>query len=128
MKTLRSSYARSALVPVMAVSVLCACVTWKHQEITPGRVVAETEPVRVRLTMLNGDKIRIVDPMISDGQIVGHPARGRFAVRSDTLRVPVDSVAKMQVQEINEAGVVFGLVLGSALVGGVVGFSQIWGR
>jgi hypothetical protein len=78
--------------------------------------------------MLNGDKIRIVDPMISDGQIVGHPARGRFAVRSDTLRVPVDSVAKMQVQEINEAGVVFGLVLGSALVGGVVGFSQIWGR
>ncbi|UCG88941.1 MAG: hypothetical protein JSW71_10545 [Gemmatimonadota bacterium] len=88
MNRFRSRYARLLLAPVMAVSMLSACHHWKVQELAPAHVVTEKQPDRVRLTMLDGSRIEITDPMISDGQIVGHPVHEGYSVGSDTLRVP----------------------------------------
>jgi hypothetical protein len=76
----------------MAVSLLSACGNWKTEPLAPSQVVSEKEPSQVRLTMLDGGEIKLADPIVSVGEIVGHPVRGRNAVKSDTLRVPIDSV------------------------------------
>ncbi len=105
MKRFRSRYIRRVLVPMMAATLLSACHTWKVQELTPSRVVAEKQPGKIRLTMLNGDKILLADPTVSEGEIVGHPVRnasGTYQViKSDTLHVPTDSVARIDIGEIN---------------------------
>jgi hypothetical protein len=78
-------------------------------------VVAENE--RVRLTTADGDNIELLEPSISDGQIVGHPVRGRYTIESDTVRVPVNSVAYIQVRQFDALGFL-GLVVGVAAVAG----------
>jgi hypothetical protein len=109
MKRFRSTSARFILVPLMATTVLSACTYWKVTEMSPSRAVAEED--WVLLTTSDGDKIMIVDPVISDGQIEGHPVRGQFAVKSDTVRVPVDSVVHIQVREISAALTTFGVLV-----------------
>jgi hypothetical protein len=127
MKFPRSRYARRVLVPVMAVSLLSACHTWKVQELTPSQVVAEKQPGRIRLTTLDGDKIQIGDPTVSNGEIVGHPVRrnagGYYrAVRSETLRLATDSVARIEVREINGPVTAIAVLFGLVVVG-VVAFA-----
>ena len=125
MKSFRCRYVRRVLVPVMAVSVLSACSTWQVQDMAPNQVVAWKEPGRVRLTMLNGERVQIGDPTVSNGEIVGHPMRnagGYYrAVRSDTLRVATDSVAHIEMRETNEFATVVGVLFGLVVVG-VVAF------
>ena len=92
----------------------------------PAQVVTEKEPSKVRLTMLNGDKIRLADPTVSEGEIVGHPmprnAGGHYrAVRSDTLRVVTDSVARIEIREADTLATVIAVTLG-ILVAGFVAF------
>jgi len=106
MKTLRSRYIRRVLVPVMAVSLLSACHYWAVQEMAPAQVVIEKEPSKIRLTMLDGDRMELADPIVTDGEIVGHPldhrCRDRWNRRyvlCDTLRVPTDSVASIETRE-----------------------------
>ena len=120
MKTLRSRHARRVLAPVMAVTLLSACSIWEVQDIEPAQVVSEKVPGKIRLTMLNGDRMELGDPIVSDGEIVGHPVRRdgayRWIVRSDTVRVVADSVARIEVRETDVAStvvvtVVFGLVV-----------------
>ena len=94
MKRFRSRHFRRVLVPLMAVSLLSACTRWKVQEMAPAQVVTEKEPGKVRLTMLDGDKIVLRNPWVSDGEIVDY-----WAERSDTLRVPTDSVARIEIRE-----------------------------
>ncbi len=109
MKRFRSTYARFILVPLMVTTVLSACTYWKVTEMSPSQAVAEED--WVLLTTSGGDKIMVVDPVISDGQIVGHPVRGKFAVKSDTVRVPVDNVVHIQVRKIHAAVTVLGVAL-----------------
>jgi hypothetical protein len=93
----------------------------------PSQVVSGKWPSEVRLTMLDGDKIRLADPTVSNGEIVGHPlkrqgAGNRRVVRSDTLHVPTDSVARIETRDAYPAGTV-GLVLTlGLLVAGAVAF------
>jgi hypothetical protein len=105
----------------MAVSLLSACQVWKYQETAPSQVVSEKEPGRVRLTMLNGERIRLADPTVSEDEIVGHPMRnagGHYrAVRSDTLRVATDSVARIEWYETNALATGIGVLLGLVAVG-----------
>ena len=128
MKILRNKRTRLVLVPVMAVSVLSACSFWKVQDMTPSQVVAEKEPSQVRVTTLDGDKIQISDPTVTDGEIVGHPMRnagGHYrAVRSDTLRVSIDSVTRIEIRETSAGASVVAVLLGLVAVGIglVVGF------
>ena len=107
MQTLRSRYARRVFVPVMAVSLLSACVRWEPHRFDPAQLVLEKG--LVRLTMLNGDKIELADPTVSDGEVVGHPAQyyvgpNWTAIRSDTLRVPTDSVDYTEIRVANPNG------------------------
>ena len=112
MKSFRSRYVRRVLVPVMAATLLSACHTWKVQELTPSRVVAAKEPSEIRLTMLDGEKVRLSDPSVSGGVIMGHPVRGWGVVRSDTLRLAADSVARIEIWEIDETATVVVVVVG----------------
>ena len=119
MKRFRSRHFRRVLVPLMAVSLLSACTRWKVQEMAPAQVVTEKEPGKVRLTMLDGDKIQLFDPTASNGEIVGHPL-GRFdgvnrrVARSDTLRVATDSVARIEMREADTLATVIAVTLGLA--------------
>ena len=132
MKTLRSRYIRRVLVPVMAVSLLSACGKWTLQEMAPSEVVSEKEPGRVRLTMLDGDRMELGDPIVSGGEILGHPMRsagGRYrADRSYTLRVAADSVARIEIRETDTLATVIAVTLGLAFaaVVAVVAFNQAW--
>jgi hypothetical protein len=128
MTIFRSRYVRRVLVPVMAVSVLSACVTWKGQEMAPSRALSEKEPWRVRLTMLNGDRMELGDPVVSDGEIVGRPF-GHWCRESDkcALRVPTDSVANIEIREADALAttalvVTLGLVVGGAVAAVVIAF------
>ena len=118
MKRFRSRYVRRVLVPVMAVSLLSACHRWAVQEMAPSQVVSEKEPSRVRLTMLNRDRMELGHPTVSDGEIVGHPMRkagGHYrADRSDTLRVVTDSVARIEIREADTLATVIAVTLGLA--------------
>jgi hypothetical protein len=124
-KSFRSRYVRRVLVPVMAVSVLSACSTWKVQDMAPSQVVAEKEPGQVLLTMLDGGQILLADPTVSEGEIVGHPVRnpgGNYRViRSDTLRVPTDSVARIGILETDALATGAGVMIGLVAAGFVVG-------
>ena len=118
MRCFRTRYVRRVLVPVMAVSVLSACHQWKVQEMTPSQVVSEKEPGKIRLTMLDGDRIQIGDPMVANGEIVGHPVRRvtghNRVIRSDTVRVVADSVSAVEIRQTDAfatgIGVLFGIV------------------
>ena len=101
MKTLRSRYVRRVLVPVMAVSVLSACGKWTYQAMAPSRVVSEKEPSRVRLTMLDGGRMDLGDPIVSGSEIIGHPVHGPNTPEHYTLRVATDSVAAIEIRETN---------------------------
>jgi hypothetical protein len=92
---------------------------------TPRQVVTEKQPDRVRLTMLDGSRIEITDPMVSDGQIVGHPVHEGRAVRSDSLRVAADSVALVEIRETNATGTELLLVGGVFIASGMV-FAAIY--
>ena len=121
MKTLRSRYARRVLVPVMAVSLLSACSHWTYQWLAPSQVVSRNEPGKVRLTMLDGDKIVLRNPWVSDGEIVGY-----WAERSDTLRVVADSVTRIEWYETNALATGMGVLFGLVILGGVVVLSVDW--
>ena len=105
----------------MAVSVLSACHAYHVQEMTPSQVVTEKEPSHVRVTTLDGDRIQIGDPTVTDGEIVGHPMRntgGHYrAVRSDTLRVATDSVARIEIRETDAIATVVGVLFGLVVAG-----------
>ena len=123
MKILRSMHIRRVLVPVMAVSLLSACGKWTVQKMAPSQVVTDKEPNLVRLTMLDGDKIQLADPTVSDGEIVAHPVRNdmgyRMVVKSYTVRVATDSVARIEIREPDALATVVGVVLGLAVAAGV---------
>jgi len=103
MKALRSRYARCVLVPVMAVTVLSACSTWKVERLAPAQVVTEKQPDRVRLTTANRGRITLVNPWTADDAILGHPPHGRHALKSDTLRVPTYSVTRVEINNSDVA-------------------------
>jgi hypothetical protein len=130
MKTFRSRYIRRVLVPVMAVSVLSACSGWKHQEMAPSQVVTEKQPDRVLLTMLDGDRIELVDPILTDGVILGHPVDPYNQVygvlRSDTLRVVADSVARIEIGGASAGGKVLAVVLVFGILGFVIALNVDW--
>ena len=132
MKTFRSRYARRVIVPVMAVSVLSACHTWKHQEMAPAQVVTEKEPDKIRLTMLDGEKIELYDPTVSNGEIVGQTRLEYDGVRTrqvtGNLGVAADSVARIETREIDGTATVVGVMLGLAFaaVVAVVAFNRGW--
>ncbi len=98
----------------------------------PSRVVSEKEPGRVRLTMLDGDRMELGDPIVSGGEILGHPMRragGRYrADRSYTLRVATDSVAWIEIRETDTLATVIAVTLGLAFaaVVAVVAFNRGW--
>jgi hypothetical protein len=121
MNTFRSRYARRVLVPVMAVSVLSACHGWKVQEMAPSQLVYEQEPWRVRLTMLNGDRVELGDPLVSGGDIIGHPIHGPNTPEHYTLRVARDSVAGIEISEIKGTETGLLVLLGLVIVGAAVG-------
>ena len=101
---------------------MSACVTWKGQEMAPSRALSEKEPWRVRLTMLNGDRMELGDPVVSDGEIVGRPF-GHWCRESDkcALRVPTDSVANIEIREADALATGTTLVIVTGLiVAGVV--------
>ncbi len=120
MKCFRSRYARRVLVPVMVVSVLSACTRWKVQEMAPSQVVSEQEPWKVRLTMLNGDRMELGDPIVSGSEIVGHPIHEPNIPEHYTLRVATDSVAAIEIREINVLATVLMVPLGLVFVVGAV--------
>ena len=132
MKTLGSRYVRRVLVPVMAVSLLSACTYWKVEEMAPSQVVTEKEPGRVRLTMLDGHRIQMSDPTVSDSEIIGHPRRntgGRYRViKSDTLRVATDSVAHIEIRKTHPLDTAVAVLLGVGAFAAVVVLSSWdWG-
>ena len=81
MQRFRSRQLRFVLVPLMAASLLSACTGWQIQNMAPSQVLAEKEPERVRLTLLDGSRIELHQPQVCEDEIVA----GRE-------RVPVDSV------------------------------------
>ncbi len=129
MKAFRSRHIRRVLVPVMAVSLLSACHHWKVQEMAPAQVVTEKEPDKIRLTMLDGDRMELADPMISNGEIVGHPFRNvgahKGVVRSDTLRVPIDSVAYVSTRALSKAPFAVLLITGTLVFLGYLGAKAV---
>jgi len=87
---------------------------------SPGQAVAAKD--WVRLTTLDGDRIEIVDPRVSEGQVVGHPVRGGFSVRSDTVRVHIDSVAYIQTRQIHAGATALAAAVGVTIAAGVACF------
>ncbi len=130
MKRFRSRQIRRVLVPVMAVSVLSACSGWKVQEMAPSQVVSENEPDRIRLTMLDGDRIQIGDPTVSNGEIVGHPVRKVTGhdrvIRSDTLRVATDSLARIEIHGASPGAIVAAVVFVFGILGVVIALNADW--
>jgi hypothetical protein len=120
MKRFRSRYVRRVLVPVMAVSVLSACGKWTYQAMAPSRVVSEKEPSRVRLTMLDGGRMDLGDPIVSGSEIIGHPVHGPNGPEHYTLRAATDSVAAIEIREINVLATVLMVPLGLVFVVGAV--------
>ena len=120
MKRFRSMHVRRVLVPVMAVSLLSACGKWTYQAMAPSRVVSEKEPSRVRLTMLDGGRMDLGDPIVSGSEIIGHPVHGPNGPEHYTLRAATDSVAAIEIREINVLATVLMVPLGLVFVVGAV--------
>ena len=103
----------------------------------PNQVVSEKEPDKIRLTMLDGDEVLLEDPWVSAGEILAHPRVSEAfgfskVLKSDTLRVPTDSVARIEVWEADAGkavAIVFGVALGLTigLIVAANAFSE-WGR
>jgi len=90
----------------------------------PSQVVSEKEPGKIRLTMLDGAKIELFDPTVSNGEIVGHPlgwydSTMRRDVRSGTLRVVADSVAVVEIRKTDALATVIAVTLVLAVAAGV---------
>jgi len=120
-KTFRTRCVRRVLVPVMAVSLLSACTYWKVEEMAPSQVVSEKEPSRVFLTMLDGSEVELENPWVSDGEILAHP-RDPYnqvygVVSPDTLRVPADSVARIEILKPDSGVTALLVTLGLVAVG-----------
>ena len=115
MKNFRSSYLRRVLVPVMAVSLASACTYWQPQKTAPSQVISEKQPGLIRLTLLDGEKIRLAEPSISEDCLVGHPVRyiggARTIVRSDTLRVATDSLAHLEILRPSPGATLVGVLM-----------------
>ena len=94
-KRFRSRVVRRVLVPVMAVSVLWACGTWKVERMAPAQVVTEKQPDRVRLTMLDSTRIELLDPQVVGSEIQGTWDRGQtyYGAGAPLRRIAIDSVA-----------------------------------
>jgi hypothetical protein len=103
----------------------------------PSQVVIEKEPGKIRLTMLDGDRMELADPIVTDGEIVGHPLdhrcrdhwNRRYVACVDSLRVPTDGVASIETREPDELAtatilvVVVGIVVAAAIA---VASSNLW--
>ena len=104
MKSLRSKHFRRVLAPVIAVSLVSACGKWTVVEMAPRDVIADQEPERVRLTMLDGEEIELYGATVTNGHIVGQTKEGydRVALRpvmSSNVRIAVDSVTHIEIRE-----------------------------
>jgi hypothetical protein len=51
--------------------VVCACSTWRVRDETPGHVIAQSQPERVRVTMLNGDEFVLLGPRLDGDSLSG---------------------------------------------------------
>ena len=105
MKRFRTRHVRRVIVPVVALTLLSSCHTWKHQEMAPSQVVSEKEPGKIRPNMLDGDRIYLD---------VGHPLRGRYALKSYILPLATDSSAYAATRSNND--VLLKVLVGAALV------------
>jgi hypothetical protein len=112
--TFRSRHVRRVLVPMMAVSLLSACGKWTYQAMAPSRAVIEKEPSQVRLTMLNGDRMELGHPIVSGGEIIGHPVHGPNGPEHYTLRAATDSVAEIEIRNLDVLATTIVVVLGTA--------------
>jgi hypothetical protein len=112
MKTLRSRRIRFVLLGATA-SLLSACHTWKHYEIAPANGVHQRGPDKVRLTMLDSTQIEIAGPQIIAAQIVGERVLEGSMIPYDTVRVPGDSVATVEIRTTSTVRTV-------ALIAGIV--------
>ena len=121
MKTLSSRSLRRVLVPLMAVSVLSACHHWKAQEMAPAQVVTDREPDHVRLTMLDSTRVELREPQVSGSEIQGkwNWDQNWYGGEPSPRRIPIDSVAYVEIRKTDIAGTVLLGLLGVTLVAAV---------
>ncbi len=90
-----SSLQRRFVTPLLIVTWLSGCTTWRVQTEPLQVVIAEQEPTRIRMTFLSGETREVKDPMVFGETVRGLWVREGFV---DTMvEIPTDSVTQVEV-------------------------------
>ncbi len=130
MMCLGNTRAGVVLVPVMLLISLSACPKWTVQETAPSQVVVEKQPSKIRLILLDETMVRLSEPQVIGTEIVGERMEEGYVIESDTLRIPIDSIAYVQIPEVSDTqtiGISIVAVAGAVALIIVAGWQQFWG-
>ena len=116
MRQFRSRHVRLVVVPFVALSFVSACGKWTMQQMAPSQVITRSEPSRVRLTLSGGEKVELGDPVLSDGEIVGHPVNGPSGQWHYSLRYDTNTVARIETRETDALATAAAVTLGLVAV------------
>lgn len=105
-------------LPVMCgllLSGVLACTRWQLAEISPERVVTETQPSRIRVTRLDSTRVELIRPHVSGDSLIGS-----VTPSGPPVSIPLSAVANVSVIKVKPAPTIALILAFSGAVVGVI--------
>jgi hypothetical protein len=85
---------RRLIACILLPCYLVACTSWKTQEASPQQVLAHEQPDKMRVTLADGSRVVLLEPVVS-----GDTLTGIGEARRTRLSIPLDDVADVAVRK-----------------------------
>ena len=82
---------RRFIATVLLPCYLAACLTWQPQEVSPEQALGDGQPDKVRLTLIDGNRIVMEEP-----RILGDSLTGVYSGRQVTI--PLSAVTEVELR------------------------------
>jgi len=99
----------------LLLSNVIACTRWQLEEISPERVVSETHPSRIRVTLLDSTHVELIRPHVSRDSLIGS-----VTPSGPPVSIPLSAVANVSVLKVKTAPTIALIFAFSAAVAGVI--------
>ncbi len=110
---------RRAVALILAPAIIAGCRSWRAAEVEPHALVETQQPSRIRVTTLDGSRVEIIEPRVTDDSIQGRQ-NGRDA---RTVEVAVADVTRIETRRLNVATTAVAILVAGVLVTGLVLFN-----
>jgi hypothetical protein len=93
---------RRLIACILLPTYLGACVTWKTQEASPQQVLADEQPDKMRVTLADGSRVVLLEPVVSGDTLTGIGEARRTHQGYEPvgrLSIPLDDVADVAVRK-----------------------------